>query len=211
HRPAMSVKQAQKSIDKSANIVRSIYEQGCNIIGFGEMGIGNTASASALMSVMSDIPIEECVGRGAGLDTYGVREKQKKLLNAIAKHGKPDTLLKVISTYGGFEIAQMVGGILQAAELKMIVLIDGFISTVAFFLAQAIEPDVKDYCLFCHQSSEHAHRRLLSLLDVKPLLDLEMRLGEGTGAAVAYPIIQSAVNFLNQMASFASAQISKQA
>jgi nicotinate-nucleotide--dimethylbenzimidazole phosphoribosyltransferase len=207
HRPAMSVKHTQKSIDTSANIVRSLYEQGCNIIGFGEMGIGNTASASALMSVMSDIPIEECVGREAGLDTYGVREKQKKLLNAIAKHGKPDTVLKAISTYGGFEIAQMVGGILQAAELKMIVLIDGFISTVAFLLAKAIEPDVKDYCFFCHQSSEHTHRRLLSLLDAKPLLDLEMRLGEGTGAAVAYPIIQSAVNFLNQMASFEYNQI----
>jgi len=210
HVPAMSVKHAQKSIDTSANIVRSIYEQGCNIIGFGEMGIGNTASASVLMSVMSDIPIEECVGRGTGIDTYGLKKKQKNLSSAIAKHGKPDTVLKVLSTYGGFEIAQMVGGILQAAELKMIVLIDGFISTVAFFLAQAIEPDVKDYCLFCHQSSEHAHRRLLRLLDAKPLLDLEMRLGEGTGAAVAYPIIQSAVNFLNQMASFESAQISKQ-
>ena len=208
--PAMSVKQAQKSIDRSANIIRSIYERGCNIIGFGEMGIGNTASASALMSVMSGIPIEECVGRGSGLDTSGVKEKQKKLLDAIAKHGKPDTVLKVISTYGGFEIAQIVGGMLQAAELKMIVLVDGFISTVALFLAQAIEPDVKDYCIFCHQSSEHAHRRLLSLLDVKPLLDLEMRLGEGTGVAVAYPIIQSAVSFLNQMASFESAQISKE-
>lgn len=209
--PAMTVKHAQKCIDTSANIVRSIYDEGCNVIGFGEMGIGNTSSASALMSVICNVPIDKCIGRGTGLDEPGLHHKQQVLAKAIAKHGKPDTVLKTLATYGGFEIAQMVGGILQAAEFRMVVFIDGFISTVAYLVAQAIEPDVKDYCLFCHQSSEQAHRSLLGYFDAKPILDLEMRLGEGTGVAVAFPVIQSAVNFLNEMASFESARVSNKA
>ena len=209
HAPAMTVEQAQHCIDTSADIVRSIYNKDCNIIGFGEMGIGNTSSASVLMSILCKIPIDKCIGRGTGLDDPGLRHKYDVLSKALATHGEPDTALKALATYGGFEIAQIAGGILQAAELRMIVLIDGFISTVAYLVAQAIEPTVKDYCFFCHQSSEQAHRLLLESLQVKPILNLEMRLGEGTGVAVAFPIIQSAVNFLNEMASFESAGVSE--
>lgn len=204
---AMTVKHAQRCIDTSANIIQSIHKEGCNIIGFGEMGIGNTSSASALMSVICNIAIEKCIGSGTGLDADGVRHKLTVLTKAIARHGKPDTFLKTLAAYGGYEIAQIVGAILQAAELKMTILIDGFISTVAYLVAEKIEPHVKDYCIFCHQSSERGHALLLDYLKVKPLLNLEMRLGEGTGVAVAFPIIQCAVSFLNEMASFESATV----
>lgn len=207
-RPAMSVEQAQSCIDSSANLVGDIQKTGCNIIGFGEMGIANTSSASVLMSIICRLPLSDCIGRGTGLDQSGFYHKVDILSKAVAHHGNPDTILKTLATYGGFEIAQMVGAILQAAELKMIIMIDGFIATVAALIANTIDPLVKDYCLYCHQSAEHAHGTLLNFLNVQPILNLNMRLGEGTGVAVAFPIIQSAVNFLTEMASFESAGIS---
>ena len=127
---------------------------------------------------------------------------------AIAHHGLQDSVVKKLATYGGFEIAQIAGGILQAAERRMVILIDGFISTAGYLIAHAIDPRVKPYCLFSHQSSEQAHQLLLNHLDVKPILNLGMRLGEGTGVAVCFPVIQSAINFLNEMASFESASVS---
>jgi nicotinate-nucleotide--dimethylbenzimidazole phosphoribosyltransferase len=206
--PAMTVKQAQSCIDTSANIVSSLHENGCNIIGFGEMGIGNTSSASVLMNVITGIPLRACIGRGTGLDEAGLSRKLEILSKAIQRHGKPDTILKTLCAYGGFEIAQITGGILQAASDRMIIMIDGFIATVAYLTAQEIEPSVKEYCIFCHQSGERGHAALLEYLKVKPLLNLDMRLGEGTGVAMAFPIIQSAVNILNEMVSFESAQVS---
>ena len=207
-RPAMTVKQAQHCIESSADIVSDICKAGCNVIGFGEMGIGNTSSASALMSVMCGIPVADCVGRGTGLDDQRVKHKQDVLGQAIAHHGLQDSVVKKLATYGGFEIAQIAGGILQAAERRMVILIDGFISTAGYLIAHAIDPRVKPYCLFSHQSSEQAHQLLLNHLDVKPILNLGMRLGEGTGVAVCFPVIQSAINFLNEMASFESASVS---
>ncbi|MEX2233751.1 MAG: nicotinate-nucleotide--dimethylbenzimidazole phosphoribosyltransferase [Cyclobacteriaceae bacterium] len=206
--PAMTVKQTQSCIDTSANIVSTLHESGCNIIGFGEMGIGNTSSASVLMSVITGLPLKACIGRGTGLDDAGLNHKHEILSKAIQRHGKPNTILKTLCAYGGFEIAQMVGSILQAASDRMIIMIDGFIATVAYLVAHAIEPSVKDYCIFCHQSGERGHAVLLDHIKVKPLLNLDMRLGEATGVAMAFPIIQSAVNVLNEMASFESAQVS---
>jgi nicotinate-nucleotide--dimethylbenzimidazole phosphoribosyltransferase len=208
HVPAMTMKTAQSCFDTSASIVQSIHDGGCNVIGFGEMGIGNTSSAAVLMSVLCGLPIDRCVGRGTGLDEAGLQRKLDILRAAVAKHGRPNTILETLAAYGGFEIAQMTGAILKAAELRMVVLIDGFISTVACLVAQALESRVKDYCIFCHQSQEKAHKELLGFLNAKPVLNLNMRLGEGTGVAVAFPIIQSAVNFLNEMASFESAGVS---
>ncbi len=206
---AMSIEQAQSCIATSAGIVKEIAKTGCTIIGFGEMGIANTSSAAILMSVLCNMPIEKCVGRGTGLDDVTLKHKLDVLKKSLAKNGKPDTPLNVLATFGGFEIAQLVGAMLQAAESQLIILIDGFIASAAYLVAQAIEPLVKEYCIFCHQSDEQAHALLLQYLQVKPLLSLNMRLGEGTGVAVAYPIIQSAVNFLNDMASFESARVSK--
>lgn len=206
--PAMSIKQAQSCMDTSANLIGKFHQEGCNVIGFGEMGIGNTSSASLLMSVLCNLPLIKCIGRGTGLDERGVSYKLHILAKALDVNGKPKTPLKTLATYGGFEIAQITGAILQAAQLKMVILIDGFIASVAYLVAQSIEPAVKDYCIFCHLSGEQGHQLLLEYLQVKPILNLEMRLGEGTGVAVAYPIIQSAVHFLNEMACFESARIS---
>jgi len=208
HEPAMTIEQAQESIQCGAKIVRECNENGTNIIGFGEMGIGNTSSASVLMSVLSKIPLEECVGMGTGLDHNGVNTKIQILRKAIDHHPKPDTPLKALAVFGGFEIAQMTGAMLQAAQLGMIVMVDGFIATAAFLVAHAIEPNIRDYAIFCHQSGEHGHRKMLEYLSASALINLEMRLGEGTGAAIAFPIIQSAVTFLNEMASFESAGVS---
>ncbi len=196
--------------------MQQIQAEGCNTIGFGEMGIGNTSSASILVSLLADIPIEKCVGRGTGLDDLGVQKKKQILAQAIQNHTidhsveQPDQLpLSILSTFGGFEIAMMCGAMLKAAELDMVLLIDGFIATAALLTATAFNQNVLDYCIFTHQSSEQGHQLLLTSLQAEPLVDLGMRLGEGSGVAVAYPIIQASVNFLNQMASFESAEVSQ--
>lgn len=205
--PAMTVAQAQTCIDTGAAIVRRIHATGCNVIGFGEMGIGNTSSAAVLMSLLCGIPLPQCVGRGTGLDDKALNHKLAVLTKAVAAQGWPNTPIEILATYGGFEIAQMTGAILQAAESGMAVLIDGFIASSAFLVAHALEPAVKDYGIFCHQSREQGHKLLLDHLQAQPLLSLGMRLGEGTGAAVAYPLLVSAVSFLNEMASFESAGV----
>jgi nicotinate-nucleotide--dimethylbenzimidazole phosphoribosyltransferase len=206
--PAMSMEQADRCIENGARVVAEIASTGCNVIGFGDMGIGNTSSASALMSVICKIPAESCIGRGTGLDDEGIRRKTDFVSRAIAFHGCPSTPLATLATFGGFEIGQMCGAMLQAAETRMLLMVDGFIATAAFLIARQIAPAVSDYALFCHQSHETGHARMLEELNVRPLLDLAMRLGEGTGAAVAYPLIQSAVNFMNEMASFENAGVS---
>lgn len=208
HEMAMAISQAELCIDHGAQLVQSLFKEGCNVIGFGEMGIGNTSSASALMSAVCNIPLHQCIGKGTGLDETGLQNKLQILEQASAYHGKIDDPLKILATFGGFEIAQMCGAMLQAAENKMLLLIDGFIASSAFLVASKICPSILDYALFCHQSNEAGHAKLLQILKVRPLLNLELRLGEGTGVAIAFPIIQSAVNFLNEMASFESAGVS---
>jgi len=206
---AMSLQECQQGIDKGADIVLSINQQGCNVIGFGEMGIGNTTSASILMSQICRYPISECIGRGTGLDDAQLGKKLSVCEKAISNHqGITDDPVGILSTFGGFEIAMICGAMLQAAEKRMVILVDGFISSAAFLVAYSIDQNVKDYAIFCHQSDESGHAKMLEYLKVKPILDLGMRLGEGTGAAMAYPIIQSAVQFLNEMASFESAGVS---
>ena len=206
--PAMSIKEGQKSIDRGAALIQKIYENGCNIIGFGEMGIGNTSSASLIMSKICKLPLSECVGRGTGLDDQALKTKLQLLQKAQDLHRRLDTPLKVLTAFGGFEIAQMVGAMLQAAELGMIVLVDGFIATSAYLIAHQIEPNISHYAVFCHQSDESGHKAMLDFLGANALLKLDLRLGEGSGCALAYPIIQSAVNFMNEMASFETAGVS---
>jgi nicotinate-nucleotide--dimethylbenzimidazole phosphoribosyltransferase len=208
HESAMTLSEAEKSIELGAKVVQDIFEQGCNVIGFGEMGIGNTSSASLLMSKICDISLVDCVGRGTGVDNEGLKHKIAILANVLNKHQEQDSTLQTLANLGGFEIAQMVGAILQAAQNQMIILVDGFIATSAFLVAYALEPNILDYTIFCHQSDESGHKRMLEYLNVEAILKLNLRLGEGTGCALAYPIIQSAVNFLNEMASFESAGVS---
>ncbi|MES2731442.1 MAG: nicotinate-nucleotide--dimethylbenzimidazole phosphoribosyltransferase [Bacteroidota bacterium] len=208
--PAMTEAQCNEAIEKGAAFVRELHAKGCNLVAFGEMGIGNTASASLIMSCLLNLPVDACVGRGAGTDDELLAQKKAHLQKAKAKYDLgSDQPWEILQTFGGFELAMITGGILAAAEARMVVLVDGFIVTAALLAAQALYPTVLDYCLFAHLSDEQGHRKMLDYLGAKPLLSLGMRLGEGTGAAMAFPLVQSAINFLNEMASFESAQVSK--
>jgi nicotinate-nucleotide--dimethylbenzimidazole phosphoribosyltransferase len=174
------------------------------------MGIGNTSSASCLMSVLCDLPIEKCVGRGTGLDDAGLNKKIEILKQAIHLHQlSAQHPAKVLATFGGFEIAMMVGAMLGAAQRRAVLLIDGFIASSALLVAAKMQPNILQYCVFSHCSDEAGHRLMLNYLKAEPLINLGLRLGEGTGAALAYPLVQAAVNFLNEMASFESAGVSQ--
>ena len=209
--PAMTVAQCAQAIEQGAGIVLGLAAAGCNVVGFGEMGIGNTASASLLTHCLTGLPLAECVGRGTGLDDAGLARKQDLLETALVRYrngGGGNDPFTVLAEFGGFEIATMVGAMLAAAEAKMVLLIDGFIVGSAALVASRLAPALLDYCVFCHRSAEAGHRTQLLAMGAEPLLDLGLRLGEGTGAALAYPLVQAAVNFLNEMASFESAGVS---
>ncbi|RFM32960.1 nicotinate-nucleotide--dimethylbenzimidazole phosphoribosyltransferase [Chitinophaga silvisoli] len=209
HSPAMSAAECDTAISRAAVLVEQLHKEGCNVIGFGEMGIGNTSSAAMLMSLLCNLPLEQCIGRGTGLDDKGLEKKKAILSEAMRTQAPADkSPLEILRTFGGFEVAMICGAMLKAAELKMVLLVDGFITTAALLVASALHPAILDYCVFAHQSNEQGHQQLLAYLKADPLLHLGMRLGEGTGAAVAYPVVQSAVAFLNEMASFASAGVS---
>jgi nicotinate-nucleotide--dimethylbenzimidazole phosphoribosyltransferase len=207
---AMSPAQCEQALTMGVYIANKEIASGCNVMAFGEMGIGNTSSASCLMSVLCQVPIEDCVGRGTGLDDAGVLKKTELLGQAISHHGlNGNDPMKALQTFGGFEIAMMTGAMLGAAEKKTILLIDGFIASAALLVASKLQPTILDYCIFAHSSDENAHKQMLNYLGAKPLLEMGLRLGEGTGAALAYPLLAAAVNFLNEMASFESAGVSE--
>lgn len=205
---AMTEQQLEACLKSGADIVKNIAETGCNVVGFGEMGIGNTSSAAVIMSKLLDIEIADCVGKGTGIGQEQYSHKVTILRQAIANHPVGSAPLEVLRFFGGFEIAMMCGAMLQAAKEKMLILVDGFISSTAFLCAVKMEPSLREFGIFCHQSEEKGHRELLSELHAEPLLSLDMRLGEGTGCAIAYPLLQSAVAFFNEMASFESAGVS---
>ena len=196
-------------LQNGKEIVQNLKKSGCNVIGFGEMGIGNTSSASLIMSQALELPLEACIGRGTGLTDQGLTKKIRLLKKVKEKHFNAITIESALQAFGGYEIVQMVGAILQAAEEKMIVLVDGFVAGAAFLAASKLYPEVTNYAVFCHLSAERGHKLFFENIGVKPLLQLDMRLGEGTGCAIAFPIIQSSVNFLNEMASFESAGVPK--
>ena len=206
HEPAMTIEECQKALETGAACVREEYYKDCNVIGFGEMGIGNTSSSAVLAHLYSGIPLDRLVGRGTGLDDVHLEHKYQTLKRAVEAH-HPETPLEILATYGGYEIAMMVGGMIEAARLRMVILCDGFIATAAVIAAEALAPGTKDCVLYGHVSDEGGHRLLLDYLGGEPILRLGMRLGEGTGAVVAYPIVRSAVAFLNEMASFDDRQL----
>jgi len=208
--PAMSLAQCEQALAAGAALAEKEISAGCNVLGFGEMGIGNTSSASCLMSVLCDLPIEQCVGRGTGFDDIGLAKKTATLKQALESHQLNEAdAMQVLATFGGFEIAMMAGAMLGAAQQKSVLLIDGFIATSALLVAYHLQPNILQYCIFAHCSGEAGHRQLLAHFDAEPLLDAGLRLGEGTGAVLAYPMVQAAVNFLNEMASFKSAGVSE--
>ncbi|AXS81364.1 nicotinate-nucleotide--dimethylbenzimidazole phosphoribosyltransferase [Dechloromonas sp. HYN0024] len=208
---AMSADQCAQAIARGAEISRNLAANGCNVVGFGEMGIGNTASASLITHCLTGLPLAECIGRGTGLDDTGLARKHALLETALQRYraaGGGNEPLAVLAEFGGFEIAMMVGAMLGAAEARMTLLIDGFIVSAAAWVATRLAPALADYCVFCHRSAEAGHRAQLSALGAEPLLDLGLRLGEGTGAALAFPLVQASLNFLIEMASFESAGVS---
>ncbi|HHU88376.1 MAG: nicotinate-nucleotide--dimethylbenzimidazole phosphoribosyltransferase [Sphaerochaetaceae bacterium] len=204
---AMDREQLESALGAGKEEVLSLAKEGIKVVAFGEMGVGNTTSASALMASLTSVPIAECTGRGAGLSNEGLLHKQQVLNRALALHGKISDPLEALATYGGFEIAAIVGGMMAAAHHRMVILVDGFITTVAALIATTIEPAVRDYLIFCHQSKESGHANLLKLLKAQPLLDLSMHLGEGSGAAVAWPIIRQALNLYLDMTPFSDAKV----
>jgi nicotinate-nucleotide--dimethylbenzimidazole phosphoribosyltransferase len=203
--PAMRPEQCAAALEHGAALAADLPG---NVVGFGEMGIGNTTAAAALMHKLTKLPVADCVGAGTGLSPEGVRRKQQVIEAAVQRHAGVDDPRAVLATFGGFEIAMMAGAMLKAAALRKVLLIDGFIVTSALLVAARIEPAILDYCVFAHCSDESGHRRMLDALGAEPLLQLNLRLGEGTGAALALPLLHAAVNFLGAMATFESASVS---
>ena len=205
---AMTKEQLDFCFEEGAKVVTKAFDKGSNIIGFGEMGIGNTSSASLIMASLLKEPIAECIGRGTGMNDEQLQHKTNILKQVLDFHGGITDPKEIMQTFGGFEVAQMCGAMLQAYKHNMLIMVDGFIATAAFAIAHSLAPTITDNAIFCHVSDESGHRLFLESLQQKALLDLNLRVGEGTGCALAYPIIQSAVNFLNEMASFESAGVS---
>lgn len=205
--PAMTIAECNQALDTGRALAEAALSQGSNALLFGEMGIGNTACASMLLHRRTGWSLEDCVGRGTGLDDAGLARKRERLAAASARRSGQLNPIETITEYGGFELAMITGALLAAAEEHCITVIDGFAVSVAALLAIEIDPRVRSRCIFSHCSAEHAHRQLLAHLDVKPLLDLGMRLGEGTGAAMAWPLIDAAARLMTEMASFESAGV----
>ena len=215
HRPAMTPDQGQRALAIGAEQVEECHARGCNIISFGEMGIGNTSPSSVLMHLFLGVPLDRCVGAGSGLSDEGIRHKYEILKRAVDNFHNTTPFSpscdaeKVCAYFCGFEMAAAIGGMLQAASRRMTILVDGFIMTACMLAARAIDANVMDYAVFGHCGDEGGHRIMLDALGAQPLLHLGLRLGEGTGAICAYPIVQSAVNMINEMDNFAHANITK--
>ncbi|MGY5452718.1 nicotinate-nucleotide--dimethylbenzimidazole phosphoribosyltransferase [Agarivorans sp. MS3-6] len=207
---AMTQSQCLQAIDVGVERVAQAARDGSNLLAFGEMGIANTASAAALMAGCLKLDVAQCVGRGTGLDDQGLQHKTRVLEQALERHRGDFDSLQWLAKVGGFEIAAMVGAFLEAAHRRMVILVDGFICSTAALVASQINPLAKQYMVFCHQSAEQAHQDLLKSMEVKALLDLSLRLGEGSGAVLAYPLVCSATAFLKEMASFDSAGVSRE-
>ncbi|UPR46255.1 nicotinate-nucleotide--dimethylbenzimidazole phosphoribosyltransferase [Vibrio cyclitrophicus] len=203
---AMNLETVELGIELGAKLVSKTISNGTNIIMFGEMGIGNTSSASAILSALANRTAVECVGLGTGINNQQLARKVAVVEQGVARCKGLDPK-SILAQVGGYEIVQMVGGFLGAYQNRTPVLVDGFIVSVAAYVATLIEPNCRDYMIFAHRSEESGHKILLELLDAEPLLDLGLRLGEGTGAALAMPIIRAAAEFYNNMASFESAGV----
>lgn len=211
---AMTEEQFEQAINIGCEMVdKCVADNGCNIICLGEMGIANTSPSSVWMSLFGNIELEECVGAGAGLDSPGIRHKYEVLADAVRnfrnRHGNTPDPTTIIRCFGGFEMVSTIGAMLRAAERHIIIMVDGFIMTACALAANMLYPEVKNYMIFGHKGDETGHRKMLELLGAKPLLSLGLRLGEGTGALCAFPIIDSSVRMINEMNNFDNANITK--
>lgn len=209
HGPAMTADELDLCIERGASVVRDIHTAGCNIISFGEMGSGNTSPSSMWMHLFTGIPLDKCIGAGAGLSNTGISHKLDVLTRALAGYRGGESITEKMAWFGGFELAMAVGGMLQAAELGMVIIVDGFIMTSCMLAASKLYPEVMNYAVFGHQGDESGHKLMLEAMGAKPLLRLNLRLGEGSGAVCAYPIIESAVRMINEMDSFEKVRVTK--
>jgi nicotinate-nucleotide--dimethylbenzimidazole phosphoribosyltransferase len=207
--PAMTAEECDAAIEVGRAQAGESLAQGVQLLGVGEMGIGNTTSASALVAGLKIVPAEESTGRGTGMDEGGVALKARVVAKALEFHRAARTAKDWLRCVGGYEVAAMTGVILEAAERRVPVVVDGFISTAAAAIAIAMEPGAGEVCFFGHCSHEKAHRKVLDHLGAEPLLDLRMRLGEGTGAALAMHIIDASARVMCEMASFEQAGVSR--
>ncbi|WP_251621030.1 nicotinate-nucleotide--dimethylbenzimidazole phosphoribosyltransferase [Odoribacter lunatus] len=206
---AMTEEEFDRAIAIGEEMVEEAHNEGTNVISFGEMGVTNTSSSSLWMTYLTGISLDRCVGAGSGWDDEGVRRKYDVLKRAMENYKGDASVKDVLRYFGGYEMVAAVGAMLRAAELKMVILIDGFIMTNCLLAAWKLYPEVKEYCIFGHQGDESGHKLVLDYLGAKALLQLDLRLGEGTGAICAYPIIDSAVRMINEMNDFKKAAVTK--
>ena len=213
YEPAMSEDEFDRAIEVGASLVDDCIADGCKVLCIGEMGIANTSPSSIWMSIFCDIPLDECIGAGAGLDSPGIRHKREILRQAVNNYKSffsPLTShLSPLIYFGGFEMIAAIGAMLRAAEQNLIILVDGFIMTACALAACKLYPEAKSYMVFGHCGDESGHRRMLDAMDAKPLLSLGLRLGEGTGALCAFPVLDSAVRMINEMNNFDNGNITK--
>ena len=212
YEPAMNETEFDQAIQVGSELVDDCIAEGCKVLCIGEMGIANTSPSSIWMSLFGNIPLIECIGAGAGLNKPGIQHKYEILSKALTRYQNNEphpTSITPLRYFGGFEMIAAIGAMLRAAEQHLIILIDGFIMTACAAAAIQLYPNAKDYMIFTHCGDESGHKRMLDMLEAKPLLHLGLRLGEGTGALCTYPIIDSAVRMINEMNNFKNAQITK--
>lgn len=202
--PAMSMAQCAQAVDNGRKIVQDMPG---NALLLGEMGIGNTSVASLLLARLGGVPLADCTGAGTGLNAEGVTRKRKVLEAALAANAGAREPMQALAALGGFEVATLTGAVLQAAAERRVIVVDGFITTAAVLVASRLQPAVLERCVFAHRSGEPGHAHMLRLLNGEALLDMGLRLGEGSGAALAWPLLLSACAFLREMASFESAGV----
>lgn len=203
---AMSTDQCGQALSNGRTLIKALPG---NVLLLGEMGIGNTSAASLLLARLANLPLEQCTGAGTGLDAPALERKKQILQSVLTKHADANAPLQALAAFGGFEIATMVGAIFEASASNRVIVIDGFITSAAVLVASQLDPLVIQRCVFAHRSDERGHALLLTHLNARPLLDLQLRLGEGSGAALAWPLLVSACDLLNHMASFASAGVAE--
>lgn len=206
--PAMTADQCAEAIVNGRAVVRALPG---NVLLLGEMGIGNSSAASMLLARLTGLDLAACVGLGTGLDAAGLMHKRAVLADVLALHCGATSALDALAAFGGFEIATMVGAVLQAADERRVIVLDGFITGAAALVAQALRPHVVQRCIASHESAEPGHALMLARLGLQPLLRLDLRLGEGSGAALAWPLLESACRVLREMASFETAAVSRRA
>lgn len=210
HEAAMTDGEFRLCLERGAEVIDEIHDStGCNIVSFGEMGSGNTSSSSMWMHLFTGIPLKQCIGAGAGLDSDGIRHKYEVLSDALSRYDGDGSVESKMAWFGGYEMVMAVGAMLRAAELGMVIIVDGFIMTSCILAASRLYPAVLDYAVFGHQGDESGHKLMLENLGVRALLHLDLRLGEGSGAVCAYPIIESAVRMINHMDSFKDVNVTK--